>query len=225
MFSNGFLPGPNLVRFTSLLTSSDHVELQEWLSSPSLVFSSIAAMSFGYSVGDFVALVQLRRTVTAVSREVYGRYVCIPRMLCVLSSFPRSERETLLLVLAVAPVLPARQLLVDYAARPPHVVAPVLPCPLLLFDFAARPPHVVAPVLPCPLLLFDFAARPPHGVVPVLAFRWLLEAASQDAQNPIPVWRTFCRYGFILMVVYVGGAVISWYVWMIATRTEASFGR
>ena len=92
-----------------------------------------------------------------VSREAYGRYVCILRMLCVSSSFPRFERETLLLVYAIALVLPARQLLVDYAAPPPHVVAP-LP--------------------PCPWLLFDFATRPPHGVVPILSFRWLLEAAS-----------------------------------------------
>ncbi len=53
-----------------------------------------------------------------VSREVCGRHVCILRMLWVLSSFPRSERET--------------PLLVDFVARPPHVF-------LLLVDFAALP--------------------------------------------------------------------------------------
>jgi hypothetical protein len=46
-------------------------------------------------------------------------------MLWVLSSFPRYERET--------------PLLVDFAARPQHVVAPVLPARLLLVDFAALP--------------------------------------------------------------------------------------
>jgi hypothetical protein len=74
-----------------------------------------------------------------VSREVHGRHVCILRMLWFLSSFPRSERET--------------PLLVDFVTRPPHVF-------LLLVDFAARPQHVVAPVLPARLLLVDFAALP-----------------------------------------------------------------
>ena len=60
-----------------------------------------------------------------VSREVYGRHVCIVRMLWVSSSFPRSEGET--------------RLLVDFAARPRHVVAPVLPARLLLVDVAALP--------------------------------------------------------------------------------------
>jgi hypothetical protein len=46
-------------------------------------------------------------------------------MLWVLSSFSRSERET--------------PLLIDFAARPQHVIAPVLPARLLLVDFAALP--------------------------------------------------------------------------------------
>jgi hypothetical protein len=53
-----------------------------------------------------------------VSREMYGRHVCILQMLWVLSSFLRSERET--------------PLLVDFVARPPHVF-------LLLADVAALP--------------------------------------------------------------------------------------
>jgi hypothetical protein len=70
--------------------------------------------------------------VRVVSREVCGRHVCILRMLWVLSSFPRSERET--------------RLLVDFAARLPHVFVPVLPSPRLS--------------LPARLLLVDFGALP-----------------------------------------------------------------
>ena len=69
-----------------------------------------------------------------VSREVYGRHVYILRMLWVLSSFSRSERET--------------RLRVDFAVRPPHVFVPVPPSHRL-------PLHVVAPVLPARLLLVD----------------------------------------------------------------------
>ncbi len=86
-----------------------------------------------------------------VSREVYGRRVCILRMLWVLSSFPRSERET--------------RLLVDFAARPPHIFVLVLRACWLL-------PHVFAPAL---------LAHP------------LLEAVAQDEQTLIPSSRTFCR--------------------------------
>ena len=132
-----------------------------------------------------------------VSREVYSRHVYILRILWVLSSFPRSERETRLLVdfttrplYVFVPALPSRRL-------PLHVVAPVLPARLLLVDFAARPPHVfvlalpsrrlplyvVAPVLPARLLLVDFAALP--------------EATALDAQNPSPVVTIFRGYEFV----------------------------
>jgi hypothetical protein len=53
-----------------------------------------------------------------VSREVYVRHACILRRLWVLSSFLQSEHET--------------PLLVDFAARPPHVFVLVLFAHLLL---------------------------------------------------------------------------------------------
>jgi hypothetical protein len=53
-----------------------------------------------------------------VSREVYSRYVYIPRMLCVLSSLPQSDRETPLLVDFVAPCRRRR----DFApVQPTHL--------------------------------------------------------------------------------------------------------
>jgi hypothetical protein len=67
-------------------------------------------------------------------------------MLCVLSSFLRSERET--------------PLLVDFAAGPPHAVAPVLPSRRL-------PERVFALVLPARLLLEE-AAQDPRDLIPAL---------------------------------------------------------
>ncbi|KAH8745086.1 hypothetical protein F5882DRAFT_423333 [Hyaloscypha sp. PMI_1271] len=58
---------------------------------------------------------------------MYGRHVCILRILWVLFSFP---------------------LLFEFAAHPPHVVAPVLRARRLPFESAARAPHVFVPVLP-----------------------------------------------------------------------------
>jgi hypothetical protein len=83
------------------------------------------------------------------SGGVYGRHVCMLRMLWVLCSVLRSEHET--------------PLLVDFAARPPHVFVLVLRARRL-------PLHVFAPVL--------FA-------------HLLLEAAAQDAQNLSLVVTTF----------------------------------
>jgi hypothetical protein len=87
-----------------------------------------------------------------------------------LSSFPQSKRKT--------------PLLVNFAARPQHVVAPVLPARLLLVNFAARPQHVVAPVLPARLLLVDFAALP--------------KATALDAQNLSPAVTTFRGCEFVV---------------------------
>ena len=53
-----------------------------------------------------------------VSREVYGRHVCILRMLCVLSCLPVLPRAFALVLLAVAPVLPSRLLFDDFNALP-----------------------------------------------------------------------------------------------------------
>jgi hypothetical protein len=70
---------------------------------------------------------------------VYGKYVCILRMLCVLSSFPRSKLETLLPPHAVALVLPFRRL-------PGRVFAPVLPFRRLL-EAAAQDARNLIPAL------------------------------------------------------------------------------
>ena len=88
-----------------------------------------------------------------VSREVYGRHVCILRMLSVLSSFPRSERET--------------RLLVDFAARSPHVFARPLRAVAPVLPFRRLPLHAFAPVPPARLLLVDFAALPAVAVLGV----------------------------------------------------------
>jgi hypothetical protein len=74
-----------------------------------------------------------------VSRSAYGRHVCILRMLWVLSPFPRSKRET--------------RLLVDCAAPPPHVF--VLVCPLVGFFCTSSllfPPFVCFLSISTPLL-------------------------------------------------------------------------
>ena len=105
-----------------------------------------------------------------VSREVYGRHVCILQMWSALSYFRLAVEFAALPPHVFALVLPFRRLPFDCAARPLHVFVTVLPSRRL-------PLHVVAPVLPARLLLVDFAALP--------------EATALDAQNPSPVVTTF----------------------------------
>jgi hypothetical protein len=112
-----------------------------------------------------------------VSREAYGRYVCILRTLCVLSSFPQSVDFVAPRLHASAPVLPFHRL----HAR---VFAPVQPDRLL-------PARVFATVLP-------FHRLPVRVFAPVQPAHLLLEAAARDARNQIPALRTFCRCGLVI---------------------------
>jgi hypothetical protein len=119
-----------------------------------------------------------------VSIEAYGRHVCILRMLLVLSSFPRSKRETWFLV--------------DFAAHPPHVFArpPHVFVPVLR---ACRLPlHAFAPVLRACRFCFDCATCPPYVFVPALLAYLFLEATAQDTQTLIPALRILYRVGLLL---------------------------
>jgi hypothetical protein len=90
-----------------------------------------------------------------------------------LSSFPRSERET--------------PLLIDIAPHPLYIFVPILYArrlPLYAFSPVLRarrlPLYAFAPVLRTGRLPFDFAARPLYVFAPALLAHLLLEVVIQD---------------------------------------------